>query len=148
MRAVDFWKANGRFDTAALETAIMNAIRKRSDSPENEMLIDEDSSGCKVAGQKPDESVTGNIKEIAARLAQLVTDTEKADRELQASHGAMIDAGLFYRFNVGGLARFGLEEYEQFSTILAATTTYLEKPGNNREMLRLLVKAQGTFEGV
>ncbi|EGX53173.1 hypothetical protein AOL_s00006g551 [Orbilia oligospora ATCC 24927] len=48
MRAVDFWKANGRFDTAALETAIMNVIRKRSDSPENEMLIDEDSSGCKV----------------------------------------------------------------------------------------------------
>ncbi len=80
-------------------------------------------------GAAPGQAVTGNLLELANRLKDMVTDSEKTNRAFRMDHDEMVRNGRLYRFNVMlGLANVGLEEHEAISRIATYTDNYLEDP--------------------
>ncbi|EGX52825.1 hypothetical protein AOL_s00007g161 [Orbilia oligospora ATCC 24927] len=96
-------------------------------------------------GDKPDSSMTGGLKSLLAGIVDIVLATDKEDREFKEEHLDLIDAGLFYRFNVPGIARIGIEEYKKLDEISAVTKSHLSRPDTNRSMKFCVSKA---VEGV
>ncbi|KAF3317983.1 hypothetical protein TWF173_009804 [Orbilia oligospora] len=85
-------------------------------------------------GDKPDSSMTGGLKSLLVGIVDIVLATDKEDREFKEEHLDLIDAGLFYRFNVPGIARIGIEEYKKLDEISAVTKSHLSRPDTNRSM--------------
>ncbi|KAF3214016.1 hypothetical protein TWF106_009370 [Orbilia oligospora] len=92
-------------------------------------------------GDKPDSSMTGGLKSLLAGIVDIVLATDKEDREFKEEHLDLIDAGLFYRFNVQGIARIGIEEYKKLDEISAVTKSHLSRPDTNRSMKFCVTKA-------
>ena len=80
-------------------------------------------------GAAPGQAVTGNLLELANRLKDMVTDSEKTNRSFRMDNNEMVRNGRLYRFNVMlGLANIGLEEHEAIGRIATYTDTYLDDP--------------------
>ncbi|KAF3108543.1 hypothetical protein TWF102_010669 [Orbilia oligospora] len=97
-------------------------------------------------GDKPDSSMTGGLKSLLAGIVDIVLATDKEDREFKEEHLDLIDAGLFYRFNVPGIARIGIEEYKKLDEISAVTKSHLSRPDTNRSMKFCVTKAVEVVE--
>lgn len=80
-------------------------------------------------GAAPGQAVTGNLLELANRLKDMVTDSEKTNRSFRMENNEMVRNGRLYRFNVMlGLANIGLEEHEAINSIATYTDNYLDDP--------------------
>ncbi|KAK6499025.1 hypothetical protein TWF481_011595 [Arthrobotrys musiformis] len=85
-------------------------------------------------GNKPDSPMVGSVKTLFKKIVDIVLATEMEDREFQENHSTLVEAGLFYRFNVPGMAQVGIEKYEKLGEISAVTKSYLSEPDTNRRM--------------
>ena len=80
-------------------------------------------------GAAPGQAVTGNLPELAIRLKDMVTDSEKTNRTFRMENNEMVRKGRLYRFNVMlGLANIGLEEHGAMNSIATYTDNYLDDP--------------------
>lgn len=80
-------------------------------------------------GAAPGHAVTGNLLELANRLKDMVTDSEKTNRSFRMENNEMVRNGRLYRFNVMlGLANIGLEEHGAINKIATYTDNYLDDP--------------------
>ena len=80
-------------------------------------------------GAAPGQAVTGNLLELANRLKDMVTDSEKTNRNFRMENNEMVRNGRLYRFNVmHGLANIGLQEHQALSSIATYTDNYLDDP--------------------
>lgn len=80
-------------------------------------------------GAAPGQAVTGNLPELATRLKDMVTDSEKTNRTFRMENNEMVRNGRLYRFNVMlGLANIGLAEHEAMNSIDTYTDSYLDDP--------------------
>lgn len=102
-----------------------------------EIWPDEDCMFISIGtGTAPGGSLLGNLKTLADRLKDIVTDTELTNRDFRAENRALIREGNFFRFNVddGSMAQIGLEEYKQAPEIATNTNNYLDDPRVERDM--------------
>jgi predicted acylesterase/phospholipase RssA len=78
-------------------------------------------------GSAPNNSFTGNIKDIVEAMSKILTQTERTANDFYQSHIDMVKDNLLFRFSVThGLADVGLEEYKEVPRITDATETYLD----------------------
>ena len=78
-------------------------------------------------GTDPGTSLDGNILKLAQRIKEIATETERTHEGFyRDNERTLVLNKRYFRFNVGGLERIGLEEYKARSAIYAATATYLE----------------------
>ncbi|KAK6339833.1 hypothetical protein TWF718_009224 [Orbilia javanica] len=77
-------------------------------------------------GGKPDSSMMGGLKGLFAGILEIALSTEKEDTSFKEAHSKMVEAGLFYRFNVPWIGQIGIDNHERLDIIYAATTTYLD----------------------
>jgi predicted acylesterase/phospholipase RssA len=88
------------------------------------------------SGSAPGEDLLGNLKDLAKKLAKIVTDTEEENELFRRKHQAMVDSQRLYRFNVlQGLADVGLEEHEAKARIVAHTGHYLGRSDTQRDIM-------------
>ena len=80
-------------------------------------------------GAAPGQDVTGNLLELAHRLKDMVTDSEKTNKSFRMENSDMVRNGRLFRFNVMlGLADVGLEEHQAVNRIATYTDNYLDDP--------------------
>ncbi|KIM95351.1 hypothetical protein OIDMADRAFT_134438, partial [Oidiodendron maius Zn] len=78
-------------------------------------------------GTDPGTSLDGNILQLAQRIKEIATETERTHEGFyRDNERTLVLNKRYFRFNVEGLERIGLEEYKARSAIYAATATYLE----------------------
>lgn len=86
-------------------------------------------------GSAPGGNLLGNLKDLAKKLAKIVTDTEEENELFRRKHQDMVDSQRLYRFNVQqGLADVGLEEHEAKARIVAHTNHYLTRSDTRRDV--------------
>jgi patatin-like phospholipase/acyl hydrolase len=91
-------------------------------------------------GTAPNASLEGNIVTLAKRIQDIVVETEKTHEGFYKDHERTLVANQrYFRFNVDGLRRIGLEEHNARPEIYTATDTYLASgvPGT---MIKQLVE--------
>lgn len=91
-------------------------------------------------GTAPGASLGGNIIALTKRIQEIVLETQKTHEEFYRDYEKTFVANRqYYRFNVEGLRRIGLDEHELRPEIYTATEAYLETgvPGT---MLKQLVQ--------
>ena len=77
-------------------------------------------------GTAPGASLEGDIFTLAKRIQDIVVETQKTHEGFYKDHEKTLVANQqYFRFNVEGLKRIGLEEHEARSAIYTATDTYL-----------------------
>jgi hypothetical protein len=86
-------------------------------------------------GSAPGENLLGNLKDLAKKLAKIVTDTEEENELFRRKHQQLVDSHRLYRFNVQqGLAEVGLEEWKAKGLIAAHTNHYLTRSDTQRDV--------------
>jgi predicted acylesterase/phospholipase RssA len=110
------------------------------DRESKEMWPDSDRIFISIGtGTAPGASLDGNIIELADRIKEIAIETEKTHEEFYQDHETTLVANhRYFRFNVEGLKRIGLEEHKARPDIYAATETYLES-GFAGTMIKQLV---------
>ena len=93
-------------------------------------------------GESFGKSLGGNLKNLAQRAVKLTMQTERTAEDFYASHRSMVDAGMYYRFNVPNLTSIGMQEHEEIETIKAFTSTYLTKTATGEEIVAAAHKIQ------
>ncbi|KAF4465990.1 ankyrin repeat [Fusarium albosuccineum] len=91
-------------------------------------------------GESLGESLGGNLMELAQRMARLVTQTERTADDFSSSHRTMVDEGMYFRFNVPGLATIGMQEYKEVHAIDGHTIGYLNKGPTGRDLSAVVRK--------
>ncbi|KAE9373818.1 FabD/lysophospholipase-like protein [Stipitochalara longipes BDJ] len=77
-------------------------------------------------GTAPDASLDGNILTLTKHIQEIVVETQKTHEEFYKDHEKTIVANRqYFRFNVEGLKRIGLEKHKARPAIYTATDTYL-----------------------
>jgi hypothetical protein len=95
-------------------------------------------------GTAPGASLEGDIFTLAQRIQDIVVETQKTHEGFYKDHEKTLVANRqYFRFNVEGLKRIGLEEHKARSAIYTATDTYLASgvPGT---MIKQLVEVLKT----
>jgi len=91
-------------------------------------------------GTAPGTSLEGNIVELAKRIKDIAIETERTHQGFYRDHETtLVVERRYFRFNVDGLERIGLEEHKARPDIYAATMTYLES-GTAGTMIKQLVE--------
>jgi patatin-like phospholipase/acyl hydrolase len=93
-------------------------------------------------GESKGESLGGNIKELAQSMIKLVTQTEKTAEDFYSLNRDMVNRGMYFRFNVPGLATIGMQEYKELDAIESHTIAYLTKGATGRELQAVVNKIQ------
>ncbi|KAF9773912.1 hypothetical protein IL306_008183, partial [Fusarium sp. DS 682] len=70
----------------------------------------------------------------------MVTQTERTANDFFSSQHDMVDRGMYFRFNVPGLATIGMEEYKEVDAIDSHTISYLTKGTTSRELSAVVHK--------
>ncbi|WJG35915.1 acyl transferase/acyl hydrolase/lysophospholipase, partial [Fusarium oxysporum Fo47] len=91
-------------------------------------------------GERLGESLGGNLKEVAKGMIKMLTQTERTADDFFSSHHDMVDRGMYFRFNVPGLATIGMEEYKEVDAIDSHTISYLTKGTTGRELSAVVRK--------
>jgi hypothetical protein len=75
----------------------------------------------------PGASLDGNIFNLAQRIKEIAIETEGTHEDFYKDYETtLVSNGRYFRFNVEGLERIGLEEHKTCSAIHSARATYLE----------------------
>ncbi|KAI8952360.1 acyl transferase/acyl hydrolase/lysophospholipase [Xylaria longipes] len=90
-------------------------------------------------GRPPIHALGGNMKEVAAPIIKISTETEQTAQRFEQralrTHGL---SGQYFRFNAGGLENLALEDYKSFGLIVAATNSYLNEPDTFQKLNRFV----------
>lgn len=91
-------------------------------------------------GTAPGASLEGDIFTLAKRIQDIVLEAQKTHEEFYKDHEKTLVANQqYFRFNVEGLKRIGLEEHKARAAIYSATGTYL-RSGIAGTMIKQLVE--------
>lgn len=96
-------------------------------------------------GNKPGESIIGNIDTVALRMAEIATETEDTADRFNRNHTGLVDRDLYFRFNVPGLSRIELGDYKQNATMITHTETYLMDADTGRKLRRCCAKLEDSI---
>ncbi|KAJ2994899.1 hypothetical protein NUW58_g1421 [Xylaria curta] len=90
-------------------------------------------------GRPPIHALGGNIKEVAASIIKISTETEQTAQRFEQralrTHGL---SGQYFRFNARGLENVALEDDRSFGLIVAATNSYLNEPDTFQKLNRFV----------
>jgi len=99
-------------------------------------------------GESPHTAFKGNLKVLAEDLARIATETHRTAETFRAHDGhRMSTAGLYYRFNVPGLGRIGLEEWAESPQVRALTRNYVNSSDAYEPRGRCVRRMMETSEG-
>ncbi|KFY85790.1 hypothetical protein V498_07664 [Pseudogymnoascus sp. VKM F-4517 (FW-2822)] len=92
-------------------------------------------------GEPPGTNFSGNLKQIANSIAEIVTDCDRTADDFYNRKEYMIDKGCYFRLSVThGLGSIGLEEHDHINEITDRTEVYLSR-GEPRTKLNMCIRA-------
>ncbi|KAJ9419803.1 hypothetical protein QL093DRAFT_2639535 [Fusarium oxysporum] len=91
-------------------------------------------------GERLGESLGGNLREVAKGMIKMLTQTERTADDFFSSQHDMVDRGMYFRFNVPGLATIGMEEYKEVDAIDSHTISYLTRGTTGKELSAVVRK--------